>query len=167
MASDSLFLKLVAQESTIRTEYTRNDDARISSIQFPVGWAFFSKQNISVLVKTLSKQVSNIDFSYICPVMQWAYETRGRLLEGNNNVGASVKSLNDLVMKHTITVLQGDQRQQKLSVNYFFGRDMRPYNNALHDPSARIQDKRSISFGQPDPAADPAGMFGEEKFVDN
>lgn len=162
---DSLFLKLVTLENTPRTTYIRNNDSKIARIQFPVGWAFFSKSNIADLVKVLSKKANGIDFSYICPIMQWAYEAKGRMSEGDNNnsVTSLVKVLNDMVIHRALSVLQGDKKQQKTSVNVFFGRDLRPYDNPHYEPSVRVMNKRELSFGQPDPAADPFSMFGEEK----
>ena len=84
MNSESYFLKLVPLENTVRTQYTRNHDATVAKIQFPLGWQFFSKTNVAALIARLAKQVNSVDFNYLCPVMQWAYDTRGWLLEGND-----------------------------------------------------------------------------------
>lgn len=158
--SESYFLRLVQLENTHRNGYTRNHDDRVAQMQFPLGWAFFSRVNVDKLLKQLSSQVKGVDFQYICPVMQWAYDTRGRLWEQETAIQPYVKQLNELVVKRVLTVLAGDKRGQIQSVNVFFGRDMRSYDRPFYEPSKRVEERGSMVLSQADPAADPGNMFG-------
>ena len=163
---ESYFLKLVTLERTIRTSYTRNHDEVVARAQFPVGWHFFSKRNIDALAKQLSRDIMGIDFAYLCPIMQWAYDSRGRALDSRGrdsetsaSVDGAVQFLNGLVRKRVLTVVSGDEKSHTMAVNVFFGRDLRPYNNPYYDVSARVENTRSHTFTNPDPAADPGNMF--------
>jgi hypothetical protein len=165
-SSTSYFLRMVPLENTSRSHYMRNNDERIAQLQFPVGWALFSRENVNRLISSLGKHVKGIDLDYLCPVLQWAYDTRGRIMEetcgdGQKQIVAEcVKDLNKLIEHRVTTVLAGTTKSHVHAVNVFHGRDMRPYWTPIHQPSKRVEDRKSFYASQTDPAADPSGMFG-------
>lgn len=159
----SHFLRIMDMENTSRSAgYIRNHDARIAQLQFPVGWQFFTKQNIDKLVSRLSPKVLGIDFAYLCPTMQWAYDTRGRVMEQEcaSTLQQCIDKLNELVYNRVLTTLTGDKYSQVQSINVFHGRDMRSYDNPFWEPSVRVNNRRSHTTQVGDPSADPSNMFG-------
>lgn len=159
--SQSFFLRMISQEHTRRIGYVRNNDVQVAQIQFPVGWVFFSPANVDMLIARLKQKVIGIDWSYLCPIMEYVYNSRGPLLEQDSHktLETCLAILNDVVWARTINIVSGATKAHMQSVNVFYGRNMRSYDMPLSEPSMRVQNKRSHVIGVPDPAADPTNMF--------
>jgi hypothetical protein len=156
----SYFMRLIKMDNTVRASYIRNDDDAMAQVQYPVGWTFFTRKNIDGILQHLSARVKGVDFSYICPTMQWAYETRGRQIEAQQqSVQWCVQQLNTLVVSKVLAVLAGAKKSQIQAVNYWYGTDRRSYDLPHYEPSSRVQEMRSHAINIPDPIADSGNMF--------
>ena len=155
-------MRMVELDNTKRATYTRNHDERVCEIQFPVGWTFFTRTNIDAILKRLAAKGFKVDMAYITPLLQWAYESRGRTMEGDRaSLQQNIKQLNDMVEHRVMNVLHGDATMHREAVNIFFGRNMRPIYNPHSEPSMRLINKRSVSANvAADPGADASNIFG-------
>lgn len=155
----SFFMRYVPAESRIQRRWNgeRKGDDAIISLQYPVGWWFFSHDNVLFLQTKLGQLIPNVNLAFLMPYLRRVYESRGRMREGDDafDMFTLNTTLEAMVLRDKKT---SDQRQRD-TLNYHQAYDMRSYTKPHYVTTPRIENRREFATAQYDPLADQSGYI--------